>query len=313
MKIRIILLLSIALIIFLTWQNLLPLGCEPTWATEEKEEVLKILLPQEGEVSGWKLSSPPRFFHPSNLWEYINGQSELYLNYGFQLVVTSDFTSKQDSNSLTIEIYQMKSPYHAFGIYAAERSPEEHFIEVGVQGYITEDILNFWKGPYYVKITSLQISPAVKEALLSFSKAIANKIKGNYSEPELFACFPQENKIEISERFIPQNFLGHQFLKNGYRVDYQWEGNRYQVFLAENSSTAEAEEAFGRYQAFFKSERKIVSYERKPDHQKVRIENKKKKIVFQYKSVVGGVLDIVDFSKGEEIIEEVLKKLRNRH
>ena len=312
MKREFVLLFLIAITPSVLWSNSLASEADLMGTIAQSKEDLRALLPTEGEVSGWEISSLPRFFESGNLWEYINGEAELYIQYGFRLVVTSDYSSKEDAIPLTLEIYQMESPHHAFGIYAAERSPDDNFIEIGVQGYIAGNILNFWKGPYYVKLTSFQSSPTIKEALFKFSKVIDDKIAGSYSEPELFACFPQKNRVKMSERYIPRNFLGHQFMKNGYRVDYQREGSRYQVFLAENSSPAEAEEAFSKYQDFLKAEGDIISHQRKPDYQKIRVKNRKKELIFQHGSIVGGVLNIGDFPEGDDIIEEILKKLRNR-
>ena len=277
------------------------------------KEALRALLPSEEEISGWESPSPSRFFEPDNLWEYINGQAELYLGYGFQLVVTSDYTSQEDSSSLIVDIYMMESPGHAFGIYAAERTPDDNFIDVGVQGYVGGNILNFWKGPYYVKLTSFQSSPSAEEVLIRFSRVIADKIPGNYSEPELFACFPEKNRVRMSERYIPQNFMGHGFLKNGYRVDYHHEGIRYQVFLVENSSPEEAEEAFSKYLNFLKTEGEIISHEKKSDYQKIRTKNRKKVVIFQYGSILGGVLNFGDSADEDKIIEEILTKLRGRN
>jgi len=304
--------IALSLSALLLYTNVLASRAESKAETVQSKKTLGKLLPAEKDLSGWKITTEPRFFEPNNLWEYINGQAELYLQYGFQLVVTSDYASKDGSSSLIIEIYQMESPLHGFGIYAAERSPEDSFIDAGVQGYIAEDILNFWKGPYYVKITSLDISDSTKDAMLKFSKVIADKITGDYSEPKLFACFPETNKVKMSERYIPKNFLGHQFLKNGYRVDYQHDGLRYQVFLAENNSAEEAEKAFAKYHEFLKSNSEIISHERKADYQKFKVQDRKKSVIFLYQSFLGGVLRIEDFSEGDEIIEEVLNKLKNR-
>lgn len=296
----------------ISWERILALDSNSIVEMSEGQKTLQKLLPSEKDLPGWKQVSEPRFFEPGNLWEYIDGQAELYLQYGFQLVITSDYAAKDSSNPLIIEIYQMESPLHGFGIYAAERSPEDNFIKVGVQGYIAEDILNFWKGPYYVKITLLELSESSKETMLAFSKVIADKIDGDYAEPELFACFPEKNKIKMSERYIPKNFLGHRFLKNGYRVDYQQDELRYQVFLTENSSPAEAEEAFAKYHDFLKSNSEIISHEKKEDYQKFKVQDRKKSVIFLYQSFLGGVLRIEDFSGGDEIIEEVLNKLKNR-
>jgi hypothetical protein len=287
-----------------------------TWAVSSAsdisgdKEVLAKLLPAENDLSGWKNTAEPRFFEPGNLWEYINGQAELYIQYGFQLVVTSDYGMKEEESSIIVEIYQMESALHGFGIYAAERSPEDNFIDVGAQGYIAEDILNFWKGPYYVKITSLEFSNSMKDTLNTFAKIIAHRISGEYALPELFAFFPEKNKIANSERFIPSNFMGHSFLKNGYLVDYQYDGLPYQIFLIESSSPAEAEEAFAQYVDFLKSNSEKIEQEKRDDYQIIKVEERKKSVVFHHRSFIGGVLKIEDFSDGEKIIKEILDKLK---
>ena len=313
MKRELILLFSIALAIFTPLSGMLAAEADRTGETAQSKKALRALLPTEEEIAGWESSSPPRFFEPDNLWEYINGQAELYLGYGFQLVVTSDYTSQEDSSSLIVDIYLMESPRHAFGIYAAERTPEDNFIDIGVQGYVGGNILNFWKGPYYVKLTCFQSYPSAEEVLIKFSRAIADKIPGSYSEPELFACFPEKNRVRMSERYIPKNFLGHGFLKNGYRVDYHHEGIRYQVFLVENSSPQEAEEAFSKYLNFLKTEGEIISHEKKSDYQKIRTKNRKKVVIFQYGSILGGVLNFGDSADEDKIIEEILTTLRGRN
>lgn len=313
LKRELILLFSIALAMVISMSSVLASEADRVGETAQGKEALRALLPTEEEIAGWESSSPPRFFEPGNLWEYINGQAEFYLQYGFQLVVTSDYASREDSSSLIVDIYVMESPRHAFGIYAAERTPDDNFIDVGVQGYVGGNILNFWKGPYYVKLTSFQSSPTGEEVLIRFFRVIADKISGNYSEPELFACFPEKNRVRMSERYIPQNFMGHGFLKNGYLVDYHHEGIRYQVFLVENSSPEEAEEAFSKYLNFLKAEGEIISHERKSDYQKIRTKNKKKVVIFQYGSILGGVLNFGDSADEDKIIEEILTTLRGRN
>ena len=276
------------------------------------KRAMRTLLPKDMEIMGQRDSSSPEFFDPENLWRYINGQAEMYLDYGFKLLVTSNYTSMDSSSSMTIEIYQMQSPNHAFGIYAAERSPNDNFINVGVQGYLEENVLNFWKGLYYVKLSSSQSPSDAKKPLMKLASVIANKIKGTYSEPELFACFPEKNKVRMSERFIPNKFLGQPFLKNGYRVGYKSGRNRYQVFLVENDSREQAEEAFGKYQDFLKSQNQKISNIKKGDYQLFSTKGEKGKAIFQYKLFVGGVLNSEDLSEAAGIIEEIVDKVKNR-
>ena len=44
----------------------------------------------------WRVEGQPATYGPTNLFEYINGQAELYLSYGFQQVVTGTFTLLAD-------------------------------------------------------------------------------------------------------------------------------------------------------------------------------------------------------------------------
>lgn len=282
----------------------------PSHELARDKQNLIALLPKETEVAGWKTTSKPEFFEPETLWKYINGQAEMYLDYGFKLLVTMDYKSINGSSPVTIEIYRMESPDHSFGIYAAERSPDDHFIKIGIEGYLGEGVLNFWKGIYYVKLGSFKASPVTKEILQKFAEIIANKIRGSYSEPELFACFPQENRVKMSERFIPKNFLGQPFLKNGYRVEYKKGESSYQLFLAKNSSREEAEEAFGKYEKFLKSQNLKMSSARKGDYQLISTEGE---VIFQYGSIVGGIIDSGSVSERDRIIEEMVHRLRNRN
>ena len=177
----------------------------------EYKETPGTLLPKNREMKGWKITSGPQFFEPQNLWEHINGQAEMYLDYGFERVATAEYAALHGFGSMTIEIYQMQSPKHAFGIYAAERSSHDGFIKMGVQGYLSENVLNFWKGLYYVKLISFQTSPETKAILMKLAGVIEHKIEGAYSEPELFSYFPDKQQDSDERAIHTQKLLGYVF------------------------------------------------------------------------------------------------------
>jgi len=304
--------LLVALIFFLGVPLVNPVGSgaiSQDKLTKDKE-LLRAFLPKDAESAGWQAVSSPEFFERQNLWEYINGQAEMYIDYGFQLVVTLEYRSADGTRSMALEIFQMKSSNHAFGIYAAERSTDDRLINMGAQGYLGENVLNFWKGHYYVKLTSFQVSSDTKESLMTLASVIAAKIKGTYSEPALFACFPANNRVQMSERFIPKNFLGQSFLENGYLVEYKNGGSSYQVFLVQSVSREKAEEVFAKYEDFLKSQNEKMSSSKKEDYQVIFGEREKGKAIFQYGTFVGGVLNREDLSEAARIIEEIVQKLK---
>jgi hypothetical protein len=114
----------------------------------------------------------------------------------------------------------------------------------------------------------------------------------------------------MSERFIPKNFLGQSFLEDGYRVEYKNGGSSYQAFLVKSASREKAEEAFAKYEDFLKSQNEKMSSSKKDDYQIIFGEREKGKVIFQYGSFMGGVLNREDLSEAERIIEEIIRKLK---
>ncbi|MDZ7261705.1 MAG: hypothetical protein ONB05_06335 [candidate division KSB1 bacterium] len=268
------------------------------------------LLPKQGELSDWRVVSKPRFFEPDNLFNYIDGAADLYLLYGFRKVLTIDYAVGADSSSVTVEIYCMESPTHAFGIYAAERSPEEQPVAIGVQGYLGANLLNFYKGPYYVKITSFAVSKNLSAMLERMARAIAEKIPGKFNEPELFRYFPAENKVKQSERYIPTNFLGQSYLQNGYRCDYTTDQMTYQVFLVPMESDTAAQAVLKKYQRFLESQDYKVS--RQGDDNTVIAEKEHFILAYAVRSYFGGVLNIKNLKQGQMVVETMMKNLLNQ-
>ena len=100
------------------------------------------------------------------------------------------------------------------------------------------------------------------------------------------------------------------FLKDGYRVEYKIGGKIYQVFLVKNGSPDIANEVFTKYQGFLGSHHEKVSHSQKQDYRFAFTESERAVVIFQYGSFVGGVLNSADLSKAEEIIKEIIQKLK---
>lgn len=278
-------------------------------ASAEEKSALLSLLPKEEEIRGLKAQSGVEFYVPQNLFDYMNGQAEMYLDYGFRLLLAREYTAG-DGSPITLEIFRMAGPGEAFGIYAAERTQEDQDFLVGVEGYQGGNILGFWKGTYYVKILCAQASPATKAFLEKTGLTVAAKIQGTYSRPEFFSFFPEEFRVKRSERLIPRNFLGQSFLKHGFRVDYEKEGRGYQIFLLKEGSREEAQGTFERYQTFLQSQGDRITRLTGDSHPLARVEGEKKKALFQYGTFWGGVLDAKDFQEAERIIREMVGRLK---
>ena len=182
-------------------------------------------------VSGWKFEPGEKVYTPDNLWDLIDGAAELYLSYGFVNLTLGDYTD-QAGTDVRVEIYLHNSKANAFGIYSQERNPEYHFIQVGVQGYIEDGVLNFLCGPYYVKITTHRPGKQGRDAMTLIAGKLAESLHQDPTWPAALALLPAEGKHLNSETFIAENYLGYSFLHSAYVAEYGKTEN-IQVFIIE--------------------------------------------------------------------------------
>jgi hypothetical protein len=184
------------------------------------------------EITGWKRSGEIQTFTSKTLFEYINGAADLYILYDFEELMVAEYRNGKKA-SVTVEVYKFKTPTHAFGIYSQERLPDAKFIDVGAQGYIETNALNFLSGGYYVKMASSNTGAEDREVLLAFAKKTSENLGTKGTLPAILSFFPEEGKKKNSEKFINRNFLGYSFLHSAYTTDYELPGKKFKLFAIE--------------------------------------------------------------------------------
>ena len=213
--------------------------------SEEKSQVsFESLLP---EIQGVRITESPQIYYPETLFEYINGAAEIYLAYDFKQLMVAQFKKIDAPDSLTVEIYDMGNPKNSFGIYSAERYPDNQFLPLGTQGYIEEGALNFLVGDYYVKLLCFDCEERTDEMLVAFSKDIANRVGYKGGFPVLLDTFPQEGMLPNTQKFILRNVMGYRFLHDGYLATYETKDLSFDCFLIEGSSPEEAQNMLEQY------------------------------------------------------------------
>jgi hypothetical protein len=184
------------------------------------------------EITEWKQSGEIQTFVPKTLYEYINGAADLYLAYDFVELKVAEYQNDKKA-SVTIDVYRHKNIIYAFGIVSQERLPNANYINVGVQGYIESNVLNFLIGPYYVKISSYNTGVEDQKILLTFAKKVSENLGERGILPSILSSFPEEGKKKNSEKFIARNFLGYSFLHSAFTADYELSGTKFRLFVIE--------------------------------------------------------------------------------
>jgi hypothetical protein len=213
-------------------------------ADQDTPVILKSLLPI---VEGMEANESPSTYFPESLFEYINGAAEIYLSYDFKELIVAEYTKGGSSDTVAVEIYDMGNHKNSFGIYSAERYPDNEFMNLGTQGYMEEGALNFLVGRYYVKLLCYDCGENSDQWLRAFSKGIVNRVRKKEGFPVYFQAFPKEGLIPNTEKFILRNVMGYKFFHDGYVVSYKMKDLSFDCFLIEGKNPEEAKGMLDKY------------------------------------------------------------------
>ncbi len=185
------------------------------------KERLSGLLPKAAEVGA--TVSGERQFYSSNLYEYIDGAADAFLQDDLVAMVHQEYKTPQAD--VTVDIYDMGKPLNAFGMYAAERSPSYHFVPIGAEGYVSDFIVNFFQAEYYVKLSGFSDKPNSSPDLDRFAQAVSQKIGVGRSMPEALTLLPPQGLLPHTEKFVKRAPLGHEILSPAIEGSYSLEGS----------------------------------------------------------------------------------------
>ena len=161
------------------------------------------------KIEGWKLVPNEKVYVPGNLWDLINGAADAYLSYDFQDLHLADYENKEGV-SMRVELYRHSTYNNAYGIYTTERSPEYEFLEIGLEGYQEEGILNFQCGHYYIKMSCFDEADDINKDMAMIGKKIQEQLNQEIFWPSVLRYFPATEAH--TDHYIAENFLGFDFL-----------------------------------------------------------------------------------------------------
>jgi len=193
-------------------------------------------------VPGWQQSGANREYTAGNLFEYMDGNAEGYLLYGFMRM--QGISCKSGTNTLVIDISEMEDPDLAYGIFVASADPNLPTTKMGMAGQVQPRRASFSKGKYYVEIAA---SPDVDHtsSLQAFAVGIEQRLDGQSTPPETLEWFPKENLI--SARLVPESVLGIRLLKRGFVAKY----TQGQAFVVSEASAEAAAQTMIKLRARF--------------------------------------------------------------
>lgn len=127
--------------------------------------------PLSGAIAGWEKSSETRTFEPKELWQYIDGDSEQYIQAGVVSTSTSDYKYKGQLEAV-VDVYTMSGPDGAQTILERGQTKDAKAVSIGEQGLQYAQSLTFRKGAHLVRIVAYQSDAATPQALLALAHGV---------------------------------------------------------------------------------------------------------------------------------------------
>jgi hypothetical protein len=224
------------------------------WQASAAEISMEKVLPPSECAPGWVMDEKVTLYNKDTLFERINGESELYFPYGFEVLASARYASKQNPNiAIDADVYKMGSLLDAFGMYANYRRKDDAEIKIGAEGTVSSSQLFFYQDRYLVRLQVTGTTSLDQNVFLACARAITQNLPPNTAHPKELESLMIPAVAQKSERYIAQSLLGYDFFHRGLIADAVLKGEEMQVFVVLEDSPSGARKVFEQYRENLKT------------------------------------------------------------
>jgi hypothetical protein len=263
----------------------------------------------------WQMEGKPYGFVPQDLYEYINGEAEFFIAFGFIGLTGANYTSiAGGKDSVTIDIYDMGNKLNAFGVFQSKRGVRASALNLGAASTGSDGYLAFYKDRFFVEIQAYITREKERHMAETMAASIAEHLPGDNTPPSELFYFPEKNRIAGSERYIKGGILGHAFLDRGIVCNYRIQGQKVTAFVAMLPSPRDAVHAVEQHRSFFlKSGKECLPLDRFGKHGFISEEPYHQKIMeTQVGAFVAGVYDLNTLEAGKTLLADIITILKQK-
>ena len=217
-----------------------------------KDTILMDKLP--GSTASLPVESEKVYETPEELYDYINGGAELYLNYGFRKLARRSYRFGEE-NEIKAEIFDMNAPKNAYGVFSYSKDTANTDLGQGAQ-YLGGSLI-FWQDRYFVSIFAKKETDAAKEEMLRMGREINDAIGTTGKLPAVFQVIPERSIVKGSTFYFHHHAWQNKFRyisnDNIFNIDdhvhalltqYGSPQNRYYLLIVEYPERKQARKAY---------------------------------------------------------------------
>ena len=141
------------------------------------------LMPADTAVTGWKKAENSRVFTKADLYGYIDGGAEVFLELGFDQLTLQKY--RNGATEFAVEIYRMADTPAALGTYLMKCGTETPDPSFKLRHTINRHQLLFQKNRYYVSVNNVSGADKLGPELLRFGQAVASALPADQPVAQL--------------------------------------------------------------------------------------------------------------------------------
>lgn len=158
-----------------------------------------VVMPGDEFHPGWKKSDRLITFTRADLYNYIDGGAELFLEFGFEKLYIQRYRSGE--NELSLEIYEMESPEAALGVYLAKCGQETPVEGLEARNSGEESQFTILRERYFIHINNFEGQKGLLPVMVALARVTLQNLPPD-RPINLLDHLPRENLIKNSERLI---------------------------------------------------------------------------------------------------------------
>ncbi|MCX6121062.1 MAG: hypothetical protein NTX44_05540 [Ignavibacteriales bacterium] len=204
-------------------------------------------LPNPNELGIWHAVDSVRVFTGEELYTLIDGGADMYLEYGFQRVMTAEYENPQE-RSIKLEIYEMTDAAAAAGLFSLNIGTQGKPVAIGNEGRQYDYHIMFWKNRFLVFVSGNDTLKETSVGIRTIASTVNDKLGPLGKMPAILEYLPSKDlkkstylrgilSLSSLYTFDTKNIFG---MKEGVLGKYP----THSCFIFRYSSEKEAEEGY---------------------------------------------------------------------
>lgn len=215
----------------------------------ETETIAKAL--DDLTPKGWKQTTLIERYTPVNLYDKINGRSELYNQYNVRGMTFVTFTHPDDPAwYIDLFLYDMRTSPGAFGVYSVERWGDNPSLDIGSGAYRTDRDFFFWKGPYYATVLGGTDDDVVQDAVTVVAETLVKRLEDDDVDVWGLDVLPKKNLTPNSIKYFMVDALSLDFLGDTFTGAYTIGETDYTGFVSKQKSETDCAEVLSKFKQY---------------------------------------------------------------